>query len=187
MGWTFLIDTGADVSIIPAKYLRKKPIPTTFELYAANGERIKTYGERFLTLNLGLRHPIKWTFVFADVSRPVIGADFLTHNKLIVDFTGKRLIDGTTKLTVLATCRQVEYVTAMTVDPGDEYHRLLTEFPGLTRPLKTPSTQAHGIFHHIETKGPPVSCRPRRLPPEKLKIAKAEFVQLLETGICRPS
>lgn len=75
----------------------------------------------------------------------------------------------------------------MSLNPADEYHRILAEYPGLTQPLRTPSEPAHGVYHHIETKGPPVACRPRRLPPEKLRVAKTEFAHLVETGICRPS
>lgn len=43
------------------------------------------------------------------------------------------------------------------------------------------------FYHHIETKGPPCFAHPRRLPPDKLKAAKAEFQFLIEQGICRPS
>lgn len=39
----------------------------------------------------------------------------------------------------------------------------------------------------IETKGPPIHARARRLPPDKLLAAKAEFRKLLKLGIIRPS
>lgn len=58
-GWTFLINTGADICILLAKYLPKLAKLTQTLLFAANGDRIKTYGEKQLTLNLGLRRPIK--------------------------------------------------------------------------------------------------------------------------------
>lgn len=41
-------------------------------------------------------------------------------------------------------------------------------------------------MHHIFTTGPPVSQRQRRLSPEKLKAAKAEFKAWMDAGICRP-
>lgn len=37
------------------------------------------------------------------------------------------------------------------------------------------------------TEGQPVLSKPRRLPPDKLEMAKQEFQYFLEQGICRPS
>ncbi|KAG6458433.1 hypothetical protein O3G_MSEX010849 [Manduca sexta] len=46
----------------------------------------------------------------------------------------------------------------------------------------------HNTVHHIRTTpGPPVSCTPRRLAPEKLKVARQEFELMLNNGIARPS
>lgn len=52
---------------------------------AVNKSRIPTYGARSLTLDLGLRYSFRFVFVFADLSTPVIGADFLDEFGLIVD------------------------------------------------------------------------------------------------------
>ncbi|TLM25049.1 RNA-directed DNA polymerase, partial [Acinetobacter baumannii] len=42
--------------------------------------------------------------------------------------------------------------------------------------------------HYIRTTpGPPIASTPRRLAPDKLKIAKAEFETMLQNGTCRPS
>jgi hypothetical protein len=41
----------------------------------------------------------------------------------------------------------------------------------------------HKTLHHIRTTpGPPVTCRPRRLAPDRLAIAKAEFDAMLQDG-----
>ncbi|KAG8196266.1 hypothetical protein JTE90_023821 [Oedothorax gibbosus] len=45
----------------------------------------------------------------------------------------------------------------------------------------------HNVKHCIQTNGPPVFSRPRRLPPDKLAAAKREFQFLVSTGVCRPS
>ena len=45
----------------------------------------------------------------------------------------------------------------------------------------------HGVSHHIVTEGRPVFAQSRRLSPEKLVAAKAEFNKLLDMGIVRPS
>ncbi|GFX31435.1 transposon Ty3-I Gag-Pol polyprotein [Trichonephila clavipes] len=52
-GLRFLVDSGADLSIIPAPC--KNKICDSFKLYAANGSEIQTFGHKILTLNLGLR------------------------------------------------------------------------------------------------------------------------------------
>ncbi|KRX13062.1 Retrovirus-related Pol polyprotein from type-2 retrotransposable element R2DM [Trichinella nelsoni] len=49
--------------------------------------------------------------------------------------------------------------------------------------VKTSNTKVH----HILTHGPPVFARPRRLPPDRLELARKEFDILLDLGIIRPS
>nr|XP_037877596.1 uncharacterized protein LOC101739129 isoform X2 [Bombyx mori] len=76
------------------------------------------------------------------------------------------------------------------VPTGDShYHALLSrDFPEITRPAGTQRTVSHNTQHHIRTTpGPPVACAPRRLAPEKLKVAKAEFESMLADGTARPS
>ncbi|KFD68710.1 hypothetical protein M514_19153 [Trichuris suis] len=43
------------------------------------------------------------------------------------------------------------------------------------------------VEHAIETRGPPVFSKPRRLPPDRLRIARSHFHELLRQGIVRPS
>jgi hypothetical protein len=46
----------------------------------------------------------------------------------------------------------------------------------------------HNTVHHIRTTpGASVTCRPRRLAPDRLAIAKAEFDAMLRDGTARPS
>jgi len=54
----FLIDTGADISLLPKKVLFK-PLPINLKLFAANDSQIDTYGFKTLILNLGLRRTFK--------------------------------------------------------------------------------------------------------------------------------
>lgn len=102
-GMTFLIDTGANVSVIAVDKNRLRKYNSDkwkFNLYAANGTLIKTYGIRTLSLNLGLRRPYTWNFIIAEVEQP-IGADFLSQNKLLVDLSGRRFLDLKTSLSVI--------------------------------------------------------------------------------------
>ena len=46
-------------------------------LQAVNGSEVATYGIFSLTFNIGLRRSSSWVFVIADISQPILGADFL--------------------------------------------------------------------------------------------------------------
>jgi hypothetical protein len=89
----FLIDTGSDLCVYPRKFIPQRRSRVNNDLYAANGNTIHTYGWLSLSLNLGLRREFTWRFVVADVTEPLIGADFLTHFGLLVDCRNSRLLD----------------------------------------------------------------------------------------------
>lgn len=90
-GITFLLDTGADVSLLPLSANQGNRTVTPFQLFAANGTKIETFGEKLITLNLGLRRPIPWRFMVTSVPQAVIGADLLKAYGLIVDLEGERI------------------------------------------------------------------------------------------------
>jgi len=143
---------------------------------------------KMLTLNLSLRRPFTWRFVIADVSKPIIGADFLSHFNLVVDLKNRRLIDQVTGLSTQGRCINYLEPLVKTITGETPYHKLLNKFIDITRPDGQLRDVKHNTVHHIETTpGPPVVCKPRRLAPEKLAIAKREFQKMIELGIARPS
>ena len=99
----FLVDTGAEVSIIPPN-VKDFNHPSTLTLQAVNNSAIPTFCTRSLTLNLGLHRPFHWVFVIAKVHTPILGADFLRHYGLLVDMRGHRLVDSLTNLRVQGVC-----------------------------------------------------------------------------------
>jgi len=184
----FLIDTGADLCVYPRKYIRGPRQRSTYELAAANGTTIYTYGQQLLTLNLGLRRRFTWSFVIADIPKPIIGADLLAHFDLTVDLKNQRLVDQVTGLTIRGRRINHQEPSIRTIVGTTTYHKLLNEFRNITRPDGQPQEIKHCTVHHIETTpGPPVVCKPRRLAPDKLTIAKREFQKMLDMGIVRPS
>ncbi|GFX57622.1 hypothetical protein TNCV_2676081 [Trichonephila clavipes] len=124
---TFLIDTGSDVSIIPATKTQRQN-NSQMTLSAANTSPIHVYTTQTLSLDLGLRRIFQWTFLVGNVSTPIIGADFLYNFRLVPD-----------------------------------------------------------IIHYIETNSRPVTAKARRLAPDRLRIAKAEFENMITLGHMRPS
>lgn len=53
-GHKYLVDTGSAVSILPM-VKNEKVQPANFLLYAANGTKIKTFGTKLITLDLGFK------------------------------------------------------------------------------------------------------------------------------------
>lgn len=185
-GQLYLIDTGADISLVPANP-RIRAMPSKLEVFAANDTRINTYGESFRTLNFGLRRPIQWNFIIADIPYPILGADLLNHYGLIVDLRRCRLVDSLTKLYTSAILKDAPIHTISVIDANSKYKSLLKQFPEITGASRPPQGEKRDVYHHIVTTGPPVAERPRRLRPDKLVAAKQEFKKMVEAGIVRPS
>ena len=186
-GLQFLVDTGAEISVIPAIALDKR---NTHDkqgplLSAANGTTIKTYGSHIVPLQFASKG-YQWSFTIADVSRPLLGADFLRSNSLLVDLRGRRLVDAETYHSVPlgATRTPALHLNAVT---SNQYNTLLSKFPEITMPVFTQAAIKHTVEHFISTKGPPVHARPRRLCPDKLVAAKAEFANMEAMGLIRRS
>lgn len=157
-------------------------------LSAANGTRISTYGPRQLHLNLGFAREFVWTFETADVARPIIGADFLHHFGLLVDVRHKRLIDRATNKSVKVISVINVAVDAVKVVPlPQKWTEILKSFPNVTRESPVPDKFLHQVEHELHTTGPPLFSRPRRLPPDRHRIALQEFEYMRQKGICRPS
>lgn len=159
-----------------------------FTLKAANGSIIHTYGQCSLTLNFGLRRTFRWLFIIADVPMGILGADFLHNFRLLVDVSRRKLLDCLTGLDVTGSpsnCPRISPVRNTDYHPL--YDMLRAEYGDITVPIYSAQALKHDVVHHIETRGPPVFARPRRLAPDKLKIARDEFQHMLDLGIVRTS
>lgn len=88
----FLIDTGADISALPAPP-NYEPQPHHRTILAANGSEIKTFGYQEQIVQLGDKK-CRWNFLLANIKNPLLGADFLKHFNLLVNLKGNRLISG---------------------------------------------------------------------------------------------
>lgn len=185
-GYRFLVDTGANISAIPRRGNHSKS-DDTYKIYAANGTRIKTYGDKTLTLNLNMRRPYRWTFIVADITQPILGADFLEKNNVLVDIRNKRLIDGTTGLQSNAKLMKSSTPTLRTVNLAEDYADILADYPNILKPIDAQLQPKHNVVHQIITNGHPVHSKSRPLPADKYLRVKKEIENMLETGLCRPS
>ncbi|XP_041767276.1 uncharacterized protein LOC121591025 [Anopheles merus] len=122
----FLIDTGADVSVVPPTLRERNSPKHSQQLFAANGTPIHTYGTKRITVDLGLRRSFVWVFVVADVKSPIIGADFLKHYDLLVDLRRCKLIDNTTRFEI-ENINAVTEPAITTFDMNSPFSDILTE------------------------------------------------------------
>lgn len=183
----FLVDSGADVSVIPPRYIDQKS-KSDIKLYAANNSSIKTYGIRTIVLDLGLQRKFPWKFIIADVSQPILGADFIKQYSLQIDLKNKRIIDPLTKFNTNCSIAQVPSSNLITrIDGNCPYSDIINEFKEVTQSSNFNKVIKHNVSHQIITNGRPVVSKARRLNSQKLEAAKKEFDKMVNQGICRPS
>ena len=80
--------------MVPAQLNDRKSGEKGSPLQAANGTHIATYGTKMLTPNLDLHRKFRWPVIIADVSKPILGADFLRQSDQLVDLARECLIDA---------------------------------------------------------------------------------------------
>ena len=185
-GRLFLVDTGAAASVFPH---RSDSPPSDLRLTAANGKGIASWGSRTLLLRFDSKR-YEWPFLLAAVDRPILGADFLRHHGLVVDLQGHQLLNiadmSVVRGSTSASSRQSSLYTALLATP-DPFRPLLAQFPELVGSDFADLNPKHGVVHHVETSGPPVFAKPRRLDAQKLAVAKAEFLKMEKARIIRRS
>ncbi|XP_059096674.1 uncharacterized protein LOC131891166 [Tigriopus californicus] len=189
-GRRYLVDSGAEVSVIPpTKAERSKPL--TRPLTAANKTTISTWGYRTIPLALGPRTRT-WRFIVADVSTPIIGNDFLRSFGYLLDVRGQRLVDPdcpntSVPLLSLGQTSSPSLGLECFIVSNDPYQRLLGEYPTLSTPTFNSSCVSHGVTHFIETTGPLPRAKPRRLDPNRLLAAKSAMDENVKLGIAQRS
>ena len=186
---SFLVDTGADISVLPLSFLNLKPatkLPPARpgqRLRAANCSFIDTFGTKTLHLNLE-GFTVSHSFRVAKVGQPILGADFFRKNSIVIDVPQNclRLPSGEIVHSVPSQAQSTVAQTKST------YADILAEYPSIAVPRFDPaSVPAHGVQHVVPTSGPPVFARARPLYAEKLKVAREEFDKMLALQIIRPS
>lgn len=177
---SFLIDTGSVISVLPKDFQlatlnRHNP---RIQLVAANGSTVSSFGDRSLSLKLPeFDENVTWKFIIADVTRPILGADFLVYFKLLVDCAGKKLIKKVSVNTIDVLANNSATLESFL---QDNYSRVLIRDNSFTPVINTE--------HFIATKPcAPVHQRRRELAQDKRLFAEKEFLQLEEQGIIRRS
>ena len=186
-GMIFLIDTGSNISLISATRQVMSTRPSDVKVFAANDTQVLTFGEKRLTLSLGLRRSFTWNFCVAAVPDPIIGADLLTHYHLVPFLHQSSLIDTSTGLRALGFTKAATVFGLSVIDRSSTFSQILSEYPEITQMPQYTGNLIGNVQHHIVTRGPPLAERARCLEPDKLAAAKQQFKKMLDQGICRPS
>ena len=174
----FLIDTGSSVSIIPycvCNSLCSTLSQTSLKLKAADNHEIKIHGETQLELkNKSLRRSFSWVFIVAEVARPILGADFLSHYGINVDCSSSVIFDPCTKFAASCNCTSVSHCSFQVKYPDncpDFVMNLLKVYSKLVSPSQIDYSDNNGpsqVCHTIDTgSAPPVFARARPLHPAK--------------------
>ena len=188
---TFVIDTGSQISVLPVKRKMSHVLHSGF-VHSADGSKIPTFEKVELDLSFNLDRVFKWKFIRASVQHPILGIDFLRHFDLTIDVKRNCLID-------LTKFRQEQELamhgsnakTKSSSSIDDSKVTTLKELCDVYTPIFDLANfnqfRPNQTQHFIQTKGPPVFSRARRLSPERLLILKRELKGLLDLGIIEPS
>ncbi len=181
----FLVDTGAALSVIP--YAGTRPAAADApRLAGADGAGIKSWGKVLKSVCFGGRLFTDVPFVLAAVNKPILGADFFSRHKLLVDTAGNRVLDAATLLPLGSSSSGPDtgLIAELSAVPPP-VRSLLAEFPGVVGDGADTPRPLHGVQHSIETKGRRLFAKSRRLDPDKLRTAQKEFRALEKAGIVR--
>ena len=192
----FLADTGSSLSLLSSCFASRFKVTTAninpVRMECASGKNIWSEGEVVLHLNLNIG-TFDWTFRVCDVRECILGADFFEHFNLLVNVKARALVQGDDYDNQVNTATARKNVSSFigkdsNCDSLDEtildqsassslktVESVLQEFPEITLPMFYNRPVKHDVTHTIDTSGLPISCRPRPLSPEMLKIAKEHF------------
>ncbi|BHF63041.1 hypothetical protein SprV_0200603000 [Sparganum proliferum] len=156
-GRRFLVDTGAQISVVPPTAADRRFPSPGLHLQAANCSPIPTFGSVSLTLNIGLRRSFTWVFLIADVPHAILGSDFLAEFDLLVDCRRARLLDRTTGLFVrgLTPFTAPTNLSVLNTDIASPFRQLLLSHPKIINPQFRTGEVQHDVVHHIRTSGLP--------------------------------
>ena len=179
-----LLDLGSQVSLWPALTNRTVIRSTNLRLIAANGSPIRTFGRTKHEIHIGGKR-YSFSFIIAEVTRPILGINFLQQHKMSINFERRQLLHAGTA-TAFSSATRVP-VSGVNVISDCVFGRLLGRYPEITDVSRATRSSCHGVECHIPTTGPPIRTPPRRLTPERLKVTQQYFRLMCAAGICRRS
>jgi hypothetical protein len=184
----YLVDSGAALSLLPHRSMLP---PSGLLIINANGGNIPSWQFVDRHLHFG-NNRFTHSFLQANVSQPILGADFLQQAKATIDFNLGRvcfplptppLPPQPPSLPSVSPSLPASSV-ALSPQIAPDIAHLLKQFPSVISPPPSHWPQpAHNTTHAIHTTGPPLSARARHLSSAQLNVAKNTFEELERLGI----
>ena len=177
----FLVDTGADVSILPREF-KHKSLPFQIQLTAANGTNINSYGYLMTYVTFPeLKRSFQAKFIVADVTTPILGADFFKEHNLLIDVGNQCFVDNETKFRVNLARHNLSIPKIHVISLANENLLNVLSQNSAVFDASIPHPQPTASFK-IVTTGVPKPSRAYRLSPEKTKAAKEEIEKEIKLG-----
>ena len=151
-------------TVLPYSLRSKVDLEINYDIYVVDGRKIRVYGLKTVSFDFGSGKTFTWNVIVAEVSTPIIGADFLENSHLLPDLKQKLLLDGQTLTSVPCITKPTNQFSIHLVTGEQRQHNnrvadILSKFPDLTKPPKY-RENPHDTMHYIETTGNPVHQRP---------------------------
>ena len=98
----------------------------------------------------------KQDFYIADVTRPILGANFFTTYNVVIDRRGRRPIDFNQGNDVSTESEPLNNtLSGLSIGSSNHFESLLLQFPNILHPQFQSRMNKHGVQHHIATRAPP--------------------------------
>ena len=172
-------------SLMPASPADRRCKPDN-DIITANGTAVNTFGTCTAALQRGGHH-FTWTYVLTDINKYILGSDFRTHYRLMIDPAGHRLIHRLQGYKITRYLASSNDLPVSEVSTPPEYDQLLEEFPDLMHHIFKITKPKHGIELPISTVGPPVHSQMSQLAPDKYMVTKRAFEDMEASGIVQRS
>ena len=146
-----LLDTGSQVSLWPPSPSSSKLQLSCVRLTAANGTPIKAFGQQTKLIKISGKS-YSFVFLIAQVSRPILGLDFLQTFEMAIDLCKRQLIDSGTSTRFSSASSEISGVNI--VRSLSSFLHALQEFPEITDALLATSSSRHRVECFINTTKP---------------------------------
>ena len=159
-GQSFLLDTGADVSVYPVAPQDHKTNPLLHLCLLLMQLPLRPWANTTLFWKLDPTTATHTNFISPHCW-------FVIAHELITDVKGKCLLFLDDASVFLKSMDSSLTLAGLLLHPRDEHSDLLHPFRELFTPRSDSTVNKHGGEQHFTTYGPPVHARARRLNPEK--------------------
>ena len=111
----FLVDSGCDRNILPARLARKIKLDTADQqiVYAANGSQIHVIGSVWLTLFIGGQRLTEKCLCTSDIDEPILGFTFLKKHRCVWHFAHSTLVIGGQPTPLIKRSNSAQYAVFM--------------------------------------------------------------------------